>query len=32
MADAGLRLQRWFAELRRRKVLRVAGVYVVTAS
>lgn len=31
MADAGSRLQRWFAELRRRKVLRVAGVYLVAA-
>ena len=31
MADDGSRLQRWFAELRRRKVLRVAGVYLVTA-
>ena len=25
MADDGSRLQRWFAELRRRKVLRVAA-------
>jgi adenylate cyclase len=31
MADAGSRLQRWFADLRRRKVLRVAGVYLVAA-
>lgn len=31
MADAGSRLQRWWAELRRRKVLRVAGVYLVAA-
>ena len=31
MADAGSKLQRWFAELRRRKVLRVAGVYLVAA-
>jgi adenylate cyclase len=31
MADAGSRLQRWFAELRRRKVFRVAGVYLVAA-
>jgi len=29
MADAGSRLQRWFGELRRRKVFRVAGVYLV---
>ena len=31
MADAGSKLQRWFAELRRRKVFRVAGVYLVAA-
>ena len=31
MADAGSKLQRWFAELRRRKVFRVAGVYLVVA-
>src|SRR5512135_107884 len=31
MADAGSRLQRWFAELRRRKVIRVSGVYLVVA-
>src|SRR5512138_1044747 len=31
MADAGSRLQRWFAELRRRKVMRVSGVYLVAA-
>jgi adenylate cyclase len=31
MADAGSILQRWFAELRRRKVFRVAGVYLVAA-
>jgi TolB-like protein/cytochrome c-type biogenesis protein CcmH/NrfG len=31
MPDAGSKLQRWFAELRRRKVFRVAGVYLVAA-
>ena len=31
MPDAGGRLQRWFAELRRRRVIRVAGVYLVAA-
>jgi TolB-like protein/cytochrome c-type biogenesis protein CcmH/NrfG len=31
MPDAGGRLQRWFAELRRRRVFRVAGVYLVAA-
>ncbi|MCM2311173.1 MAG: tetratricopeptide repeat protein [Steroidobacteraceae bacterium] len=31
MAGDGSRLQRWFAEVRRRKVLRVAGVYLVAA-
>jgi len=31
MADVGSRLQRWFAELRRRKVFRVALVYLVAA-
>jgi TolB-like protein len=31
MADIGTRLQRWFAELRRRKVVRVALIYLVAA-
>jgi hypothetical protein len=31
MSDATLRLKRWFAELRRRKVVRVGVVYVVVA-
>jgi adenylate cyclase len=31
MSDAASRLQRWFAELRRRKVFRVAAVYLVAA-
>ena len=31
MAGDVSRLQRWFAEVRRRKVLRVAGVYLVAA-
>jgi TolB-like protein/cytochrome c-type biogenesis protein CcmH/NrfG len=31
MPDDGGRLQRWFAELRRRRVFRVAGVYLVAA-
>jgi adenylate cyclase len=31
MADAGSKLQRWFSELRRRKVFRVAVVYLVAA-
>ena len=31
MSDAGSKLQAWFAELRRRKVIRVAAVYLVAA-
>ncbi len=31
MSDAGSKLQGWFAELRRRKVIRVAAVYLVAA-
>jgi TolB-like protein len=31
MSDGAARLQKWFAELRRRKVLRVAAVYLVAA-
>jgi hypothetical protein len=31
MSDGGSTLQRWFVELRRRKVFRVAGVYLVVA-
>jgi len=31
MAETGSRLQRWFGELRRRRVFRVAGVYLVAA-